>query len=169
MPVITPPSVEPVTREQAKVWLRVDYAEDDALIDVLISAAREKAEHYTNRHFLTTTVEEKFPVGSPIVLNHGPVLSIVSVGVDGQPLPTDAYTLLDCKVFPEVQLKSAPAAAPTVRYTVGYGPTVNDVPKAVGQAILLMVGDMYENRTDTLRRLPTASMHLLNTVRRWIT
>ena len=43
--------VEPFTVDQAKAWLRLDegFADDDAMIGVLISAAREQAEILQNR------------------------------------------------------------------------------------------------------------------------
>ena len=50
----------------------------------------------------------------------------------------------------------------TVTYTVGYGDSASDVPEAIKAAMLLIIGDLYENRTDTVKRLPTASEHLLN-------
>lgn len=52
---ITPPSVEPITLALAKQHLRVDYTDDDALIPLYISAARDYAENYTGRAFLPQT------------------------------------------------------------------------------------------------------------------
>lgn len=40
---------EPITLEQAKLHLRVDFSDDDALILALITAARERAELVTGR------------------------------------------------------------------------------------------------------------------------
>lgn len=51
------PAVEPVSRAEAKLWLRVDadLTEDDALIDALIAAARKKVEDFTGRQLITAT------------------------------------------------------------------------------------------------------------------
>jgi len=49
--LITPPAIEPITLAQAKLQLRVDFADDDALITGLITAARQYAEKRTNRAF----------------------------------------------------------------------------------------------------------------------
>lgn len=49
------PSAEPVSRAEAKNHLKVDsdLTSDDALIDMLISAARRHAESYCGRSFIT--------------------------------------------------------------------------------------------------------------------
>jgi uncharacterized phiE125 gp8 family phage protein len=49
--LITPPAAEPVTLAQAKLYLRVDFDDDDTLITALITAAREYCEKYTGRAF----------------------------------------------------------------------------------------------------------------------
>ncbi len=54
--VISQPTVEPVSLEAAKKHLRVDFAEDDLLIQALISAAREWAEVYCKRAFFEQTI-----------------------------------------------------------------------------------------------------------------
>lgn len=63
--LITPPAVEPVTLAEAKAHLRVSIPDDDTLIAVLISAARQNAENYMNRQIITATWEvtfDAFPV-----------------------------------------------------------------------------------------------------------
>ena len=51
----TAPAVEPVTLTEAKNQLRVDGAEDNALITALITTARQLAERDTKRVFITQT------------------------------------------------------------------------------------------------------------------
>ena len=46
---VNPADVEPVTLEEAKHHLRVDHDADDALIQSLITAARETVERFTGR------------------------------------------------------------------------------------------------------------------------
>lgn len=50
-----PPSTEPVTLADAKAQARIDTTADDALVSSLIIAARQYAEKYTNRAFITQT------------------------------------------------------------------------------------------------------------------
>ena len=52
---VTPPALEPVTLAEAKLWMKVDITEDDALITDLIVAAREYAEQSLRRALITQT------------------------------------------------------------------------------------------------------------------
>lgn len=54
--VTVPPAAEPVTLDEAKAHLRVDFNTDDLLITGLISAAREWAEVYCRRAFFNQTI-----------------------------------------------------------------------------------------------------------------
>jgi hypothetical protein len=47
------PAEEPITLEEAKAHLRVDIANDDELIEALITAARMGAEEFTRRAFIS--------------------------------------------------------------------------------------------------------------------
>lgn len=47
--LITPPASEPVTVAEAKAHAKVEFADDDALIGSLITAARLQVEHRTRR------------------------------------------------------------------------------------------------------------------------
>ena len=56
--IITPPSVEPITLTQAKLWLkRDDDTTDDSLITTLIGAAREYCEEVLGHVLLEQTLE----------------------------------------------------------------------------------------------------------------
>ena len=55
--VITKPTVEPVSLEQAKAHLRVDTTDQDDLIEALITAARQRIEDETGRALITQTLE----------------------------------------------------------------------------------------------------------------
>jgi hypothetical protein len=50
--LITPPSDEPVTLGEAKAWLKVDHVEEDALIQNLITTARERFETLTGQSLM---------------------------------------------------------------------------------------------------------------------
>lgn len=62
--VTSAPAVEPVSRTNMKLYLKVDDTADDDLIDSLIVAARQAAEKYTRRAFITQTITltlDQFP------------------------------------------------------------------------------------------------------------
>lgn len=62
--LVFPPAEEPVSLAEAKLHLRVDFSDDDALITSLISAARQAAETITGRQFVTARwklVLDRFP------------------------------------------------------------------------------------------------------------
>jgi uncharacterized phiE125 gp8 family phage protein len=161
--VITPPAAEPVTLAEAKLHLRVDGADEDALITGLITAARAAAEHETGRALVTQTLRltlDEWPEDSDIELLRPPASSIVAVRyVDAagatQTLDTNAYSLDNSSEYDTHWLLPAlgttwPAArdqanAIEVDYTAGYGAAAA-VPQPVKQWMLLAVGDMYANR-----------------------
>src|ERR1039458_882760 len=53
--LVVPPIVEPVTVATAKQQCRVDFADDDTLFAVYITAARQYCERYTHRAFFNQT------------------------------------------------------------------------------------------------------------------
>jgi uncharacterized phiE125 gp8 family phage protein len=162
--LITPPASEPVTLAEAKSHLRVDLNDDDTLINALITAARQMAEEYTRRAFITQTWEATFlPLGVPyrgIRLSRPPVQQIVSITVDGQTLDPTKYELLDDWI--EFDPKPLPQDKIVIRYNAGYG-SAADVPSPIKQAILQIVGHLYENRES--QDMPGLAVNLLQPYR----
>lgn len=156
------PSSEPVTTAEAKSHLRVDISTDDTLIGNLVTAAREYCELYTGRSFAERTYRADLPgFYDDIWLPHGPVLEISSVKYYDTSSPSTLQTWastnyqLFYNVLERVHGVSFPSTytrpdAVQITYTAGYkdqsSPRAENIPQAVQQAILLMVGDLYENR-----------------------
>lgn len=68
---ITPPQEEPVSLEEAKLHLRVDFDKEDANIRGYIAAARQWAEDFTGRSLITQIWEmtlDIFPTTDELVL-----------------------------------------------------------------------------------------------------
>ena len=55
--IVTPPAVEPVSAAEMRQWLKAGDDVDDDLIAGLVAAAREAAELYTGRAFITRTLK----------------------------------------------------------------------------------------------------------------
>ena len=93
------PVAEPVTTAEAKLYMRVDHADEDAKIDTMVSAARQYIERVTRRALVNTTFELKLdafpteirPPRSPL----SSVSSITYVDTDGatQPLSASVYSV----------------------------------------------------------------------------
>src|SRR5688572_20453003 len=87
--LITPPTLLPVARGEAKAHIILDHNCDDSLIDGLILAAKEKVESDTRRQLVTATWEfslDKFPVcdGGIVYLEKPPIQSVSFVKyIDG--------------------------------------------------------------------------------------
>lgn len=158
--LITAPTAEPVTLAEAKLHLRVDQASEDALINVLISAARESAEHITERALMPQTWElqlDAFP--DAFRLLRGPVISVTSVKyldkngtlqtLDSSQYQVDLTDDAGAWVLPAYGVEwpeaRADINAARVRYQAGYADAAT-VPAAIKSWILLMIGTLYENR-----------------------
>jgi uncharacterized phiE125 gp8 family phage protein len=164
--IITPGS-QAITTADGKQQLRVDYAggADNTEIDNMIRAATLQVEAFTGRACMPTVFDlhlTGFPIGG-IVLPVSPISEITSIKyyTDATTQVTwDAanyyYSLFEepCKI--RYVNGTAPNAylyrfdAVTIRFTAGYTDAAS-VPKNIRQAILLMLGDLYENRSDVVR------------------
>src|SRR5687768_3624212 len=98
--IIEPPAALPVTVAEAKQYARIDFDDDDAVIEGLIAAARDHLEQATGRTFVATTYKltlDEF-ADNEILLPRSPILSVDSVLYDDrdglqQTLSLDGYTI----------------------------------------------------------------------------
>jgi len=159
--VTTAPDVEPILLADAKVHLRVDGTDEDTLIDILITAAREMVEKRTNRSLITQTRTVKmdyFPLSDTILLPHGPVQDVTHVKYydEDEVLQTLSDTLYWVDVDSDIarivvkddgwpETEDMPNAV-QLEYEAGDGDAGSDVPKPLVQAMYLILGHLYENR-----------------------
>ena len=171
-----PPAAEPVTLAEAKLHLRVDHSDEDAYITALITASREWCESYLGGSICQQTkalITNHFP--HYLRLPGGPVQSISSVTYedengDTQIVDASTYRLTGDGYISLAWGKSWPtgyACDVTITYVAGYPPEVTtelveeegedpvevettdyaaNVPASIKQAILLLVGALYEDR-----------------------
>lgn len=180
---LTKPTAEPVTLTEAKLHCKIEQSDEDALIESLISAAREWCEAYCNRAIGLQTIELALPAfADPIEVPRPPLRTVDSIrylDTDGalQTLATDVYRVIDGSDSRPALLEIAPnksvpstdtsAAAVRVRYQAGWdiaGSPADEVPEGIKAAIKLIVGDLYEHREARLDMQtydnPTARMLL---------
>lgn len=158
--IVTPPAAEPVTRDQAKEFLRVDGADDsfDTEIAFQIAGARGHIESLTGTRLIQQVLELRADDFADLALfKVGPIASVDEVSyVDRagsiQSLPADAYELFGAGLAQGVHPIAggrwpSGARAITVRATVGYGEDGDAIPEAVRLALLLKVRSLFEDTT----------------------
>ena len=157
------PAVEPLSTADVKAHLRVDVADDDVLIDMLIAASRQYCEQATGRSLVTQkwalVMDGFYAAGGPaVMLEHGPVQSIDSVvytdmGGVQQSMPATDYvadlsgmlariTPRFGKVWP---ITLPQMASVVINFTAGYG-VAAAVPEGLKSWMKLRIGSLYKNR-----------------------
>lgn len=171
---ITNPASLLVSVSDLKTYLRVDHNNEDALIEALIKSSVAYCENYLNSAFIQRTLQVRYqwPISGVIKLPIMPVISISSVKYydaadEEQTLSIGNYTLdlisgnITIDIWP-TDVKDA--STWLVEYVAGYS-TPADVPQNVIIAIYMLVADAYENRSDGVRNMTSASEKLLNPLR----
>jgi len=158
------PSVEPLTTAEAKAHLRVDFADDDTLIDSFVQAARKAVEAHIHMSLITQKWQltlNTFPSADTVRLPRGPVQSVQTLNTydddDAESTFAASNYLVDT-AGDRVALNSAavwpsdlrPSNAVVIDYTVGYGDASTDIPADILVAVRLLVGHYYENREGTV-------------------
>ena len=161
--VITPASIYPVSLTEAKSHLKVDTTADDAYITSIIKAATQLSEEYTNRFFINTVIDQTcsdFAQLQTLFKSKVSAVAHVKYYDSDNSLQTLSATVYDAQLnyepsqiqlaenqsFPRITSRNDAVVA---RYTVGYG-TASDVPEIIKQAILLTIGNFYQNRNSVV-------------------
>jgi uncharacterized phiE125 gp8 family phage protein len=159
---LIPPTILAVSLADQKLFMRVDHALDDAMIETLIETATEEAEAYCRRSWLNQTLVltlDAFPADA-VELLYGlvdVVQSVVYKDGDGNAVtisPGD-YFLDNSSVHgsgwvlplfgTEWPATRSVANAVVITYSAGYS-TPDQVPTAVRTWIKLRCGQIYDNR-----------------------
>lgn len=159
------PTIEPISLEETKTFIRVDDTSDDTLISNLIIVARQVAETYLKRSLITQTLKMEFDQYAPssFELVLGPIQSIVEVTLtnrDGSNSTVDNSTYYLTAGKDNIVFDATPVSHKvTIEYIAGYGDNVTDIPEPIRQGMLTHVARMYDNRTGN-STMPTASKNL---------
>lgn len=173
--LVTAPTIEPMTLQEAKDHLRVDHADDDSYIEPLIKAVREAAETFTGRGFITQTWDlfiHCFPrPGTLLEIPMPPLQSITSIkyiDTDGnqQTLASSVYTvdanaemgtvtLAYNQTWPTI--RAIPNAV-EIRFIAGYGSNAEDMPEGIRHGMKMLLGHLYERRETTIVGVPITAV-----------
>lgn len=158
---IRKPTESAMTLQQAKLHLRVDFDDDDELIQDLITTVREAAEDRLGRTLINTGWRLTCDAFTPVLtLLNPPCISVVSVNYIDPNGATCTFEpacyLLDDASEP-ARLVPAPGSAwpqtqqrvnaVWVDYNAGYGDAATDVPTPIVQWMKLAMTDLYDNRS----------------------
>jgi uncharacterized phiE125 gp8 family phage protein len=144
---VTAATVEPVTLAEAKAHLRVIDDSDDAMIGGMITSAREVVEASTGRALAAASYrwasERSIEVATRLPL--WPISAVTAVSyLDGEVRrAVDDYTV-------DLDRSMLVLASPSgTALNVEFDTTPEQIPAALKAAILLLVGDLYENAEAT--------------------
>ncbi|MEE2567331.1 head-tail connector protein [Hyphobacterium marinum] len=187
--ILAPPGVEPVSLDQAKAFLRVTHADEDQLITDLIVAARERVEAETGRALITRTcretlddwaVEGRFSPPGTLKLPSPPLQAVTGITLiaadDSETVWSADDYIVDTDSDPgRIAVRGRSGfprpgrriAGIRIDFTAGYGDGPEDVPAALKEAVLRLVGEGYPDRDGALSRpLPLSVVSLIAPYRR---
>ncbi|WP_445774218.1 head-tail connector protein [Shewanella sp.] len=157
------PLISPVSVSKVEQHLRISDESERDHLESLIQAATDYVEQYCNIKIMTThiAIELNTKANQPIQLLFGDLKSILSVYVDDVLLDNSEYRVSYIKnsiVFNNSYSNTV------INFVVGTD-DVNEVPPAIKQAILLIIGTFYEHREQqtelNLKEIPFGVENLL--------
>jgi uncharacterized phiE125 gp8 family phage protein len=157
--LVAPPGAEPISLAELKAHLRLDGAEEDALLASLIRTAREHLERTTGLALISQVWRlhlDGWPPSGPIGIVRGPVRHIDAVrcfdelGEESE-LPLAGHVLDGARRPARLWLRGRPDPRQAINgievdFTAGFGETGADVPDTLKRAMLIHVALMYEFR-----------------------
>jgi uncharacterized phiE125 gp8 family phage protein len=143
-----------MTVDDAKAYLRLETAHEDAAIERLVASARSLCEAFLGQLLIRREVTETLrPSGAWQRLGVGPVAAITAVAAvahDGSTsaLPADGYAI-DIDPGGDGWVRaSVPVAGLRVTYRAGIADSADAVPAAIGQGVTRLVAHLHAHRDD---------------------
>lgn len=133
-----------MTLEETKAYLRLETAQDDALIAALVASARGLCEAFLGQRLIRGEVTEAIAAdGAWHRLATAPVATIMSVGTPA--LPVGAYAI-DIDPAGEGWVRSSVGGTVRVTYRAGIAEDDSGVPAAIAQGIVRLAAHLYVDR-----------------------
>lgn len=149
------PTTEPVTIAEVKAQTRVDSTAEDTLLTAYIKAARDKVEHYCDRFFTTQQITILFYASfgtGDFSLPYADLASVESIEYTDSDNTVQTVDAAEYTFDADSQMirldGNWPSDAQDVRVNCTTGAPVEY--EGVKQAILMIVADLYELRTENV-------------------
>jgi len=147
--VLSDTITEPITLVEAKNYLRVDYNEDDDLIEALITSSRVRLEQYAGVAMTPRTLQVIAYVDELIELPYCPIGTILDVeylsGSDWVGLGESDYIAIGVNT-----MKIVPVGFYSMEFRFTYTCGYNDVPSSMKTAVYKLLSDLYEYRESSV-------------------
>lgn len=152
--------VEPVSLTDAKKWMRIEYTEDDVLIQNLLESARKHIEKLTGLSLVNKQIRAVVELNGLIPhvwmvdLPYGPLVCVDEVkyktGINTYDILTknDDYEVVGGKLWMYLQGNYV------ITYQAGYG----TIPDDLANDILTLTAWMYENRGKKMEADPRRTL-----------
>lgn len=176
MTMIVAPAEPPVSLGEARAWMRMGAAADDAMVDHMVRAATNICEAFIGSWLVTRTAEEAVMLADGAArLTARPVVAVDAVALlapDGAALPIapDAYSAAIARDgTAQVRIFDPRAGARArIRYRAGMGEAAAAIPEAIRHGILRMAQHMNAARDGEGAAPPAAVAALWQPWRRLI-
>lgn len=142
------------TLSEIKHYLRVDFDDDDALLQILIQAAQNQVEQHLNCTLIKQSykinwryniISNAIPAYFTIILPKGPILSLDRVfDMDRQENIRRVSFDLET-INPYITIANTHQNV-EIHYTAGYGEAPAEVPQDIVNTIKVIVADLYRHR-----------------------
>ena len=159
--LIAEPATEPVNISELKDYLRIETADEDALIAELLKYARIYLENTSGLKLITQIWRiylDKIVAGIPVELPLSPIRSVQSVTAydeDGTPstIEPSKYSTDLLSSVPKILFhNSLPATrcfnGVEIDVNAGFGDLATDVPDSLRRAIIILAAHWYEFRSE---------------------
>lgn len=157
--LIVPPVSEPLSLVEAKEFLRIEHADDDAVIESLIVAARTHIETLTRSAMIAQTwrfIRDTWPDDGRVVLRRGPLLSVedlrvfngegVASSLDPESFVVDRAAGVVASPIWALPAPGRVVAGIEIDAVLGFGSDGDSVPADLLHAMRLLLAHWYEHR-----------------------